>query len=295
MTNTKPDPKTSGDGDTSSTTLKTARKSVYQREDLSNLCYENDLGDPGQFPYTRGVYPAMYRDKLWTIRQFSGYGTPEETNQRFKFLSQQGQTGLSVAFDLPTLMGLDSDSAFSDGEVGKCGVAVDSLRDMEILFQDILLDRVTTSMTINAPASILLAMYVVLAEKQGIALSKISGTVQNDILKEFIAQKEWIYPPEPSMRLVVDSIQFCTEHLPRYNSISISGYHIREAGSTAVEELAFTLANGIAYVQAALDKGLNVNQFFQKHLPNTELPLHLICHKLFYYLHIHLHLSWPQY
>ena len=234
---------------------------MYRREDLSGLDYGKDLGDPGQFPYTRGAYPAMYRDKLWTIRQFSGYGTPEETNQRFKFLSQQGQTGLSVAFDLPTLMGLDSDNPLSDGEVGKCGVAVDSLEDMEILFEDVLLDQVTTSMTINAPAAILLAMYVVLAEKQGVALSKISGTVQNDILKEFIAQKEWIYPPEPSMRLVVDAIQFCTDQLPRYNSISISGYHIREAGSNAVQELAFTVRDGIEYVEACLRDGMEVDDF----------------------------------
>ena len=261
MTDVKPDSKASEDGNTSGTSSQTTRKSVYRPEDFPGLDYRQDLGDPGQFPYTRGAYPAMYRDKLWTIRQFSGFGTPEETNRRFKFLSQQGQTGLSVAFDLPTLMGLDSDDPLSDGEVGKCGVAVDSLEDMEILFENILLDQVTTSMTINAPAAMLLAMYVVLAEKQGVALSKISGTVQNDILKEFIAQKEWIYPPEPSMRLVVDSIQFCTDQLPRYNSISISGYHIREAGSNAVQELAFTVRDGIEYVEACLRDGMEVDDF----------------------------------
>ena len=182
----------------------------------------------------------MYYEKPWTIRQFSGYGTPEETNQRFKHLLSHGQTGLSVAFDLPTLMGLDSDNPLAMGEVGKCGVAIDSLEDMEILFKGIPLEQITTSMTINAPAAILLAMFLVVVEKQGIELSKIKGTIQNDILKEFIAQNEWIHPPEPSMRLIVDSIQFCTDHLPHYNSISISGYHIREAGSTAAQELAFT-------------------------------------------------------
>lgn len=236
-------------------------KHLYTPEDLSGLDYERDLGDPGEFPYTRGAHPTMYRGKLWTMRQFSGYGTPQETNRRFKFLLEQGQTGLSVAFDLPTLMGVDSDGPLAEGEVGKCGVAVDSLEDMEILFHGIPLDQVTISMTINAPAAVLLAMYVVVAQKQGVDPAKISGTVQNDILKEFIAQKEWIYPPEPSMRLVVDSIQFCTEHLPRYNSISISGYHIREAGSTALQELAFTLRDGIEYVQWCRRAGMAVDDF----------------------------------
>ncbi|MDA2924723.1 methylmalonyl-CoA mutase family protein [Acidobacteria bacterium AH-259-L09] len=236
-------------------------KHLYTPEDLSGLDYERDLGDPGEFPYTRGAHPTMYRGKLWTMRQFSGYGTPQATNRRFKFLLEQGQTGLSVAFDLPTLMGVDSDGPLAEGEVGKCGVAVDSLEDMEILFHGIPLDQVTTSMTINAPAAVLLAMYVVVAEKQGVDPAEISGTVQNDILKEFIAQKEWIYPPEPSMRLVVDSIQFCTEHLPRYNSISISGYHIREAGSTALQELAFTLRDGIEYVQWCRRAGMAVDDF----------------------------------
>ena len=230
-------------------------------EHMSTLDYERDLGDPGEFPYTRGIYPTMYRGKLWTMRQFSGYGTPEETNRRCKFLLEQGQTGLSIAFDLPTLMGLDSDSPLSEGEVGKCGVAVDSLEDMEILFDGIRLDQVTTSMTVNAPAAMLLAMYVAIAEKQGVNSTKIRGTVQNDILKEFIAQKEWIFPPKPSMRLVVDSIQFCSEQLPAYNSISISGYHIREAGSTALQELAFTLRDGSEYVEWCVRAGMAVDDF----------------------------------
>ncbi len=236
-------------------------QALYTPEHLSGLDYKRDLGDPGEFPYTRGIYPTMYRGKLWTMRQFSGYGTPEETNRRCKFLLEQGQTGLSIAFDLPTLMGLDSDSPLSEGEVGKCGVAVDSLEDMEILFDGIRLDQVTTSMTINAPAAMLLAMYVAIAEKQGVNSTKIRGTVQNDILKEFIAQKEWIFPPKPSMRLVVDSIQFCSEQLPAYNSISISGYHIREAGSTALQELAFTLRDGSEYVEWCLRAGMAVDDF----------------------------------
>ena len=234
---------------------------VYTPAHLSKLDYQRDLGDPGEFPYTRGVYPNMYRGKLWTMRQFSGYGSAEETNHRCKFLLEQGQTGLSIAFDLPTLMGIDSDDPLSEGEVGKCGVAIDSLEDMEILFEGIRLDQVTTSMTVNAPAAILLAMYVAVADKQGVDRAKIRGTAQNDILKEFIAQKEWIYPPQPSMRLVVDSIEFCTRHLPAYNSISISGYHIREAGSTALQELAFTLRDGIEYVEASLAAGMAVDDF----------------------------------
>ncbi|MEE2840512.1 MAG: methylmalonyl-CoA mutase family protein [Acidobacteriota bacterium] len=234
---------------------------LYRPDDLSDFDYQRDLGDPGEFPYTRGVHSTMYREKLWTMRQFSGFGSPEETNRRSKFLLEKGQTGLSIAFDLPTLMGMDSDNPFSEGEVGKCGVVIDSLEDMEILFEGIPLDQVTTSMTINSPAAVLLAMYVAVAEKQGVDPAHISGTLQNDILKEFIAQKEWIYPPEPSMRLVVDSIQFCTEHLPRYNSISISGYHIREAGSTAVQELAFTLRDGIEYVEWCLRAGMKVDEF----------------------------------
>ena len=234
---------------------------LYTPEDLSQSDYQRDLGDPGEFPYTRGVYSNMYQGKLWTMRQFSGYGSAEETNRRCKFLLEQGQTGLSIAFDLPTLMGIDSDHPLSEGEVGKCGVAVDSLEDMEIVFESIPLDQVTTSMTINAPAAVLLAMYVALADKQGVDRAKIRGTVQNDILKEFIAQKEWIYPPQPSMRLVADSIAFCTKHLPAYNSISISGYHIREAGSTAVQELAFTLRDGIEYVEWCLQAGMAIDDF----------------------------------
>ncbi len=234
---------------------------TYTPELLSPLDYQRDLGDPGAFPYTRGVYPNMYQGKLWTMRQFSGYGSAEETNHRCKFLLEQGQTGLSIAFDLPTLMGIDSDDPLSEGEVGKCGVAVDSLEDMEIMFEGIRLDQVTTSMTVNAPAAVLLAMYVAVADKQGVDRAKLRGTAQNDILKEFIAQKEWIYPPQPSMRLVVDSIQFCTKHLPAYNSISISGYHIREAGSTALQELAFTLRDGIEYVEACLRAGMAVDDF----------------------------------
>ena len=240
---------------------KPAPPAYFQPEDTVSLDYERDLGEPGEFPYTRGIYPDMYRGRLWTMRQFSGHGTAAETNQRFRFLLDQGQTGLSVAFDLPTLMGLDSDDPLSVGEVGKCGVAVDSLRDVETLFEGIDLGRVSTSMTINAPAAVLLAMYIVVAERQGVPLDQVRGTLQNDILKEYIAQKEWIYPPEPSMRLIVDSIEFCTRHLPRYNSISISGYHIREAGSTAVQELAFTLRDGIEYVEACRRRGMSVDEF----------------------------------
>ncbi len=234
---------------------------LYSPETLKDLDYPRDLGDPGQFPYTRGIYPDMYRGKLWTMRQFSGFGTPEETNQRFKYLLSHGQTGLSVAFDLPTLMGLDSDDRLSAGEVGKCGVAVDSLEDMLVLFDGIRLDEVSVSMTINAPAPVLLAMYIAVAEKQGVPADQIRGTLQADILKEYIAQKEWIYPPEPSMRLVVDAIQFCSTNAPLYNSISISGYHIREAGSTAVQELAFTLRDGVEYVEWCLRRGMQVDDF----------------------------------
>jgi methylmalonyl-CoA mutase, N-terminal domain len=236
-------------------------KRVYTPADLRGLEYSEDLGDPGEFPFTRGIHPTMYRGKLWTMRQFSGFGTPEETNLRFKYLLNHGQTGLSVAFDLPTLMGLDSDNPLSEGEVGKCGVAVDSLADMELLFDGIDLGTVTTSMTINAPAAMLLAMYIVVAEKQEVPRDRIRGTLQNDILKEYIAQKEWIYPPEPSMRLVTDSIEYCTNHLPAYNSISISGYHIREAGSTALQELAFTLRDGIEYAEWCLRRGMQVDSF----------------------------------
>jgi methylmalonyl-CoA mutase, N-terminal domain len=238
-----------------------AVREVYGPSDLPIGHFEERVGRPGRFPFTRGIHPSMYRGKLWTMRQFSGFGTPGETNRRLKYLLRQGQTGLSVAFDLPTLMGLDSDDPLAEGEVGKCGVAVDSLRDFEELFDGIDLARVTTSKTINAPAAAILAFYVVAAEKRGCRLDEVGGTLQNDILKEYIAQKEWIYPPIPSMRLVVDTIEFCTEHLPRYNPISISGYHIREAGATAIQELAFTLRDGIEYVEACRDRGLRVDDF----------------------------------
>lgn len=229
--------------------------------DLEDFDYFRDLNHPGEFPYTRGVHYNMYRGKLWTMRQFAGFGTPQDTNLRFKYLLSQGQTGLSVAFDLPTLMGRDADDPFSVGEVGKCGVAVSSLEDMEIVFDGIPLDKVSTSMTINGPAAMLLAFYLAVAEKQGVPFDKLRGTIQNDILKEYIAQKEWIYPPRPSMRIIVDMIEFCTEHVPQWNTISISGYHIREAGSTAAQELAFTLADGFAYVEAALERGLDIDKF----------------------------------
>jgi methylmalonyl-CoA mutase N-terminal domain/subunit len=230
-------------------------------EDINDLDYQEDLGMPGVFPYTRGVQPTMYRGRLWTMRQFAGFGTPEDTNKRYRYLLSQGQTGLSVAFHYPTLMGYDSDHPRSLGEVGRCGVAVDSLRDMEKIFEGIPLDKVTTSMTINGPAGILLAMYIVVAEKQGVPADKIGGTIQNDILKEYIAQKSWIFPPRPSIRIITDIMEYCTKHVPRWNTISISGYHIREAGSTAAQELAFTLADGMGYVQAAIDAGQNVDDF----------------------------------
>jgi methylmalonyl-CoA mutase N-terminal domain/subunit len=212
-------------------------KNIYSPEDISELDYENDLGFPGQFPYTRGVQASMHRGRLWTMRQFAGMGGAEETNARFHYLMDHGETGLSTAFDMPTLMGYDSDSSMSLGEVGKCGVAIDTLADMEILFEGIPMDKVTTSMTINPPAAILLAMYIATAEKKGVSRDKIGGTIQNDMLKEFIAQKTFMLPPEPSMRIIVDTVEFCTKEVPRWNSISISGYHIREAGSTAVQEL----------------------------------------------------------
>ena len=223
--------------------------------------YERDIGFPGQFPYTRGVQPTMYRGRLWTMRMFAGFGTPRQTNERFRYLLAQGQTGLSTAFDFPTLMGYDSDSPRSLGEVGMVGVAVDTLRDMEILFDQIPLDKVTTSMTINGPAAVLLGFYVALADKRGIPRDKIGGTVQNDCLKEFIAQHAWVVPPRPAMRIVTDSIEFCAKEVPRWNSVSISGYHIREAGSTAAQELAFTIADGLEYVKWAVERGLDVDEF----------------------------------
>ncbi|WP_349407702.1 methylmalonyl-CoA mutase family protein [Pseudalkalibacillus sp. SCS-8] len=223
--------------------------------------YINQLGFPGQYPYTRGIQPTMYRARHWTMRQYAGFGSAVETNRRFHYLLEQGQTGLSVAFDLPTQIGYDSDHAMSKGEVGKVGVAIDSLEDMEALLKDIPLDKVSTSMTINAPAAVLLAMYIVVAEKQGIAPDKIAGTIQNDILKEYIARGTYIFPPKPSMRLITDIFAYCSEHVPKWNTISISGYHIREAGATAAQELAFTIANGKAYVEAALKAGLDIDQF----------------------------------
>jgi methylmalonyl-CoA mutase N-terminal domain/subunit len=234
---------------------------LYTPADTADIDFERDISFPGEFPYTRGIHPTGYRGKLWTMRQFAGFGTPEETNARFKYLTTQGQTGLSVAYDLPTLMGYDSDSPLSEGEVGKCGVAVSSLADMEVLFDGIPLEGVTVSQTINAPASVLLAMYLVVAEKQGADWKKISGTLQNDILKEYIAQKEWIYPIRPGMKLVTDTFEFCTRFVPRYNPISISGYHIREAGATAMQELAFTLRDGIEYVEWGVRAGLDVDEF----------------------------------
>ena len=220
-----------------------------------------EIGFPGEFPYTRGIHPTGYRGKLWTMRQFAGFSTPEETNRRFKYLMAQGQTGLSVAYDLPTLMGYDADDVLSEGEVGKCGAAISSLADFEVLFDGIPLEEVTVSQTINAPASILLAMYIAVAEKQGADFNKISGTLQNDILKEYIAQKEWIYPIRAGMKLVVDTFEYCTKYLPKYNPISVSGYHIREAGATALQELAFTLRDGVEYVQYGIERGLPVDTF----------------------------------
>jgi len=234
---------------------------VYTPEDLDGFDYARDLGYPGEYPFTRGVQPNMYRGRIWTIRQYAGFGSAEETNQRYRYLLEQGQTGLSIAFDLPTQIGYDSDHPLARGEVGKVGVAIDSLRDMEILFQQIPLDKVSTSMTINSTAPVLLAMYIALGLKQGVDQAQLNGTVQNDILKEYIARGTHIFPPRPSMRLTTDIFAYCAERVPRWNTISISGYHIREAGSTAAQEIGFTLANGIAYVKAALDAGLSVDAF----------------------------------
>ena len=234
---------------------------LYTPEEMENIDYLSDIGFPGEWPYTRGVQPTMYRGRLWTMRQYAGFATAEESNKRYRYLLEQGQTGLSVAFDLPTQMGYDSDHSMALGEVGKCGVAISSLSDMEVLFREIPLDKVSTSMTINSTAIILLAMYIAVAEKQGISPEKLTGTIQNDILKEYVARGTYIFPPRESMRLITDIFEYCSKHLPRWNTISISGYHIREAGSTAIQEVAFTLANGITYVQAAMDKGLNVDKF----------------------------------
>ena len=236
-------------------------KRIYTPLDVKHLDYVRDLGFPGEYPFTRGVYPTMYRARLWTMRQYAGFGTAEQTNQRFKYLLEHGQTGLSVAFDFPTQLGYDCDHPLAKGEVGKAGVSVSTLRDMEIIFDGIPLDKVTTSMTINAPATILLAMYIAVAEKQGVSQEKLGGTVQNDILKEYAARGMYIFPPKPSMKLVTDIFEYCSKYVPRWNTISISGYHIREAGATAVQEVAFTLANAIAYVQAAINRGLDLGGF----------------------------------
>ncbi|MBX2992740.1 MAG: methylmalonyl-CoA mutase, partial [Bacteroidetes bacterium] len=234
---------------------------LYTPDDLARSNYLSDIGFPGEFPYTRGIHHNMYRGKLWTMRQFAGFGAPEDTNERYHYLLDHGQTGLSVAFDLPALMGRDADDPLAEGEVGICGVAVSSLADMEILFKGISLKDISTSMTINAPAAMMLAFYIAVAEKQGAKRKDLQGTIQADILKEYIAQKEWIYPPHPSMRIVTDMIEFCTNEMPKWNPVSVSGYHIREAGSTSVQELAFTLADGFAYVEHCIERGMDVDSF----------------------------------
>lgn len=248
-------------------------KPLYTPDDVRSFDYDRDLSYPGEFPFVRGVYTNMYRGRLWTMRQFSGFGTPRDTNKRYKYLLKHGQTGLSVAFDFPTLYGRDSDDPFSHGEVGKCGVAIDTLRDMEILFNGIPLDQISTSMTINPPAAMLLAMYIAVGEKQGVPSKVLTGTIQNDMLKEYQAQKTWIYPPEPSMRIITDIMAYCSENVPKWNTISISGYHIREAGSTALQELAFTLKNGFTYVEYGIKAGLSVDKFAPRlsHFFNSHL------------------------
>lgn len=248
-------------------------KRLYTPLDLEDVDYQCDIGFPGAYPYTRGVYPTMYRGRLWTMRMYAGFGTAEDTNQRFRYLLQEGMRGLSIAFDLPTQLGYDSDDPLADGSVGRVGVAVDTLADMEIIFKGIPLDQVSTSMTINAPATVLLAMYIALAEMQGIAPEKLTGTTQNDILKEFIARGTYIFPPEPSMKLTMDVVEYCFQHLPKWNTMSITGYHIREAGADAVQELAFTLANAVAYIEAAKSRGLNVDDFASR------LSYSLGCHR----------------
>ncbi len=236
-------------------------KVLYTPDDITHLNYLEEMNFPGEYPYTRGIHPNGYRGKIWTMRQFAGFGSPEDTNQRFHYLLKNGQTGLSVAFDLPTLMGWDADAELSAGEVGICGVAVSSLQDMEILFDKIPLDKVSTSMTINSPAAMIFAFYLAVAQKQGVDLKSLRGTLQNDILKEYIAQKEFIYPPHPSMRIIVDMIEYCKNEVPQWNPVSVSGYHIREAGSTAVQELAYTLADGFAYIEACIERGMDVDEF----------------------------------
>lgn len=236
-------------------------KPLYTPDDISRIDFLNEINFPGEYPYTRGIHTNGYRGKIWTMRQFAGFGTPEDTNQRFKYLLEHGQTGLSVAFDLPTLMGWDADAPMSEGEVGICGVAISSLEDMEILFDGIPLEQVSTSMTINSPAAMIFAFYLAVAKKQGVSFDKLRGTLQNDILKEYIAQKEYIFPPRPSMRIITDMIEYCTNEVPQWNPVSISGYHIREAGSTAVQELAYTLADGFAYIEACLERGMDIDEF----------------------------------
>ena len=242
-------------------TSSTETRRLYTPLDIADVDYMRDIGFPGEYPYTRGIHPTGYRGRLWTFRQYAGYETAEETNKRFKFLLQEGQPGLSVAFDLPTQLGYDSDDPQARGEVGKVGVAIDTLADMETLFDGIPLDRVSTSMTINAPAAVLVAMYAAVAEKQGVPLAEVSGTVQNDILKEYVARGTYIYPPRPSLRLAADLIAWCAREMPKFNSISISGYHIRDAGSTAVQEMAFTFANAMAYIDAVLERGVDIDDF----------------------------------
>jgi len=236
-------------------------KVLYGPHDIENFDYNRDLGFPGEYPYTRGIHPNGYRGKVWTMRQFAGFGSPEDTNERFHYLLKNGQTGLSVAFDLPTLMGWDADAPLSEGEVGICGVSISSLQDMEILFKGIPLDKVSTSMTINSPAAMIFAFYLAVAQKQGVDFKSLRGTLQNDILKEYIAQKEYIYPPHPSMRIIVDMIEYCTNEVPQWNPVSVSGYHIREAGSTSVQELAYTLADGFAYIEACMERGMDIDEF----------------------------------
>ena len=233
----------------------------YGPDDIENINYLSEIGFPGEYPYTRGIHSNGYRGKIWTMRQFAGFGSPEDTNERFHYLLNHGQTGLSVAFDLPTLMGWDADAPISDGEVGICGVAISSLQDMEILFDKIPLDKVSTSMTINSPAAMIFAFYLAVAQKQGVDFKSLRGTLQNDILKEYIAQKEFIYPPTPSMRIIVDMIEYCKNEVPQWNPVSVSGYHIREAGSTSVQELAYTLADGFAYIEACIERGMDVDEF----------------------------------
>lgn len=245
----------------------------YTPEDTKELNYYKEVGYPGEYPYTRGIHHNMYRGKIWTMRQFAGFGTPEDTNQRFKYLLEHGQTGLSTAFDMPTLMGWDADAPLAEGEVGICGVSISSLEDMELLFSGIPLDKVSTSMTINSPAFVVFAYYLAVAEKQGVPFNKLRGTLQNDILKEYIAQKEFIYPPKESMRIITDMIEYCTKEVPQFNPVSVSGYHIREAGSTAAQELAFTLADGFAYIEDCINRGMNVDEFAPRisHFFNSHL------------------------